>query len=157
MSFDLSDLKEKYSVLVEKHGLPSFKEMNEVFEIEKIDRESDTLLRTVRKVIMDKVLNSLNFIEMLLNPVNAPRMYMVYVNGVNPEERKKLDKLYSGFGKMLVKSIQRELDYSEDEEAKLIKELYGTWNDLKEDFMAILKNVENPKVSEKKKERDYFG
>ena len=71
---ELKDLKKEYSDLAEKYKLPSFKELNENFEIEKIDKDTEILLRDVRKVMMEKIVNSLGFLEMFLNPMNAPRM-----------------------------------------------------------------------------------
>ena len=55
---ELNDLRNDYSKLEVKHILPSFKELNESFEIDKIDKESDALLRVVRKVMMEKIVNS---------------------------------------------------------------------------------------------------
>ena len=55
---ELKDLKKEYGKLEKKHKLPSFKEVNETFEIDKIENESDCLVREVRKIIMDKIINT---------------------------------------------------------------------------------------------------
>ena len=88
---DLKELKKHYEILSKKYKLPSFKELNEDFDIEKIDKESDILLKVVRKVMMEKIVNSLGFIEMLLNPMNSPRMYHAYLNSMSVEDKKAID------------------------------------------------------------------
>ena len=59
---ELDKLKKEYSILKEKYKLPSFKEMDENFEIHKIERESNVLLKNVRKIMMEKIVSSLGFI-----------------------------------------------------------------------------------------------
>jgi len=71
---DLEQLKKDYSAYEKKYKLPSFKELNESFEIEKIERQSDILLRIVRVIMMEKVIATQRFVESLLNPANAPRI-----------------------------------------------------------------------------------
>jgi hypothetical protein len=50
---ELSKIKKEYSVLEKKYDLPSFEELNQNFEIEKIEHESDCLIRVFRKMAID--------------------------------------------------------------------------------------------------------
>ena len=76
----LEELKKDYLILQKKYKMPSFKELNEEFDIEKAaEHETDCLIREIRKAIMDKVIAYLRFVEMLLNPSNAPMFFFALV------------------------------------------------------------------------------
>ena len=154
---DLKDLGKKYLVLESKYALPSFRELNENFEIDKIDKEGECLLRTIRKVIMEKIVNSINFIELLINPVNAPRVYLMCIKNLGNDEKKEIEKIYSVLGDMVIESLSLEIDYSEKKEAELIKKLNSKWNELKPSFNLIIDNMKKPYVSNGAKEKSYFG
>jgi len=48
----LDELKKNYAILQKKYNLPDYQELNEEFDVEKLqDLETDTLLRAVRKII----------------------------------------------------------------------------------------------------------
>ena len=152
----LEELKKNYSILEKKYKLPSFKELNEDFGIEILRKGEELLLRSVRKVMLEKIVNSLSFVEMLLNPVNAPRMYFVYLKSVNSEDKKDLDKIYSVLSDLVLASSELEIEYSEKGEAEMITKIVRDWNSVKPLFMKILKRVQNP-VSSVQKEKSYFG
>src|SRR3989344_5645782 len=140
---ELKDLKNNYEKLSGKYKMPSFKEINESFEIDKIDKESDALLRVIRKVIMEKIVNSLGFLEMLLNPMNVPRMYLPFIKSMNSEDKKIMEKIYTDFSELSLSSLQCEVDYSEKEEAELIKNIFKKWRELKPEFRKTFGNIKN--------------
>jgi len=154
---ELKDLKSRYSELAKRHKLPSFIQVNENFEIDKIDKDTECLLRLVRKVAMEKIVNSLNFLEILLNPVNAPRIYLSYIRSINAEDRKSIEKIYSAFGALSINSLDLEIDYSEKKEAEMIKSIYNIWMSLKGDFRKILASLKQPNGFVAKREKSYFG
>lgn len=154
---ELKNLKDNYSKLEAKHKLPSFKELNESFEIDKIDRESDTFLRVVRKVMMEKIVNSLGFLEMLLNPMQIPRMYMSFVKVMNVEDKNMIEKIYNEFSELSMNSLECEISYSEKSEAELIKKIFDKWVKTKPDFQKIFSKIKLPGNGDAKRERSYFG
>ena len=156
MEYQVKELKEDYNVFAGEHGLPGFDELNVIFEIEKINRKSEILLKLVRKVMMEKIMNALSFLEMLLNPVNAPRMYMAYVKMMSVEDKKILDVLYGSFSELSLESIGIEFKGSEKEEAELVKRIYKIWKENEGNFGKIIDKVKVPS-EEVKKERGYFG
>lgn len=154
----LEDFKKEYVKLTKKYGLPSFEKVNVDFEIDKFDKETDHLLRAVRKIMMEKVVNSITFLEMLLNPVNSPRMYLPFIRTMNAEDRKIIDNLYSTLADLSLLSLDLEIDFSEKGEADLIKRTFDAWNSLKPGFAKILSNIKQPKnLNNSKKERSYYG
>lgn len=154
---ELKEIKKEYEKLAMKYKLPGFGELNENFEIEKIEIESDTFLRAVRKIMMEKIVNSLGFIEMLLNPMNAPRMYLNYLRVMTLDDKNSIDKIYSSFADLSVLSLEREVDYDEKAEAELIKKIVKTWNEAKPEFRKILTNIKKPNSTDLKKEKSYYG
>ena len=151
------DLRKSYDVLVKKYKLPSFVEVDADFEIHKIDRESETLLRSVRKQMMEKIVNSVGFVEMLLSGMNAPRMYFTYIKTMPSEDRKAMEDIYREFSSLIISSLELEVDYSEANEAELVKKIMKTWEGARKGFKKVLHNIQKPSSSEKKKERSYFG
>jgi hypothetical protein len=154
---EIKDLKKEYEILEKKYKLPSFKELNENFEIDKIDKESETIIRIIRKAIMEKLINSINFLEFLVNPVNAPRMYMNYLKNISVEDKEDIDEIYSSFAELSLSSLDLEVDYSEKNEAELIIKVNELWNKKKQKFKKILANIKNPKITSVRKEKSYFG
>ena len=157
MTEGLDKLKKDYGVLAKKYKLPSFVELNSDFDIEKVSADSDVLLRGIRKQILEKIVATLQFLELLLNPVNAPRIYLSFVKQMNAEDRKNIDKVYEGLGQISLNSIVLELSYDEKKEAVMISEMNKDWNKVKPDLSKLLQRVSNPGNLIGKKERSYFG
>lgn len=151
-------MKREYEKLAKKYDLPSFEKLNCDFEIDKLDKDTDFLLRAIRKLIMEKVVNSMSFLDMLINPVNAPRMYLPYIRVMSADDRKTIDEIYSALADLSVLSLDLEIDSNEKGEAELIKKVYDKWNSLKDGFRKILGNMKAPKnLNNNRKERSYFG
>lgn len=154
---ELKIIKENYLKLEKKYSLPSFRELNESFEIEKIGHESECLLRTVRKTMMDKIVNSLGFLDMLLNPSQAPRIYHAFIKNMSQDDKKVIDAVYGTFGGLSMECMPLEIDYSEKNEAEMIKKIFEKWNGIKANFKALLIKVGNPVQNSVRKEKSYFG
>jgi len=154
---ELNILKKNYSELEKKYSLPSFKELNNIFEIEKIENESDLLLRVIRKIMSEKVFNTLNFIEMVYNPQSAPRMYHNYIKFMDSSDKKILDKLYASLSEIVLGSLSLEVESNDSLEADMIKKIYKTWNENKNSLKSMFDRVKNPSKEEIKKEKSYFG
>ena len=157
MVMELKDLKKEYEKLESRHKLPKFDELNADFEIEKLDKQSDKTLRAIRKVMMEKIVNSMSFLEMLVNPINTPRMYLSYINTMSHEDKKTIDNIYTSLAELSVLSLELEIDTTEEKEAGLIKDVFKKWQELKGGFKQIIANIKTPKNSIVKKERNYFG
>lgn len=159
MAEKLARLKKDYEQLEKKYKLPSYRELNEEFDIEKLQElESETLLREIRKIAMDKVIAYLRFIEMLLNPSNAPMFFFALLKSLDNGDKKILEDLYSKLGKIEIKVIEIDNDYSEKNEAEFIKQLMAEWKDIKENIKKISISLQKgwDKKSEKK-DKSYLG
>jgi hypothetical protein len=153
---DVNELEKQYESLAKKYKLPAFKELNENFEIEKIKRRSGILIKTIRKVMMEKVINSMSFLEMLLNPVSAPRVYLIYIKSMTSEDKNEIDRIYGVLSETVLNSLELEIEYSEKREAEMINEIYKKWNSVKPGFVKVIKDLKKP-ASSVTRERNYFG
>lgn len=154
---NLIELKKKYNELAGKYKLPSFTELNEDFEIERIRKGEETLLRTVRKTMTEKIVNSMNFMELMLNPMNAPRMYLVYIKSITVDDKKEIEKIYSVLSDIVLGSLKLEIDYSEKDEIEMIKRIAKDWNSVKPAFIKIVEKMQKPGAAAVSKEKSYFG
>ncbi|MEK6757617.1 MAG: hypothetical protein AABX88_00670 [Nanoarchaeota archaeon] len=156
---NLEKFKENYGKLRIKHKLPSFEELNEDFQIERVaEVETDILIREVRKFLSDKFSNYLRFIEAILNPATAPMFVFSMVRLIGNEEKIKLSNAYKQLAKNEVILIELDLKFSEEKEAEFIKESFKTWQELKKDILSVMvfvkKNWDNKQEVNGK---DYFG
>lgn len=155
---ELKELKENYKVLEKKYKLPKFKDANNFFEIDRIENESDNLLRDVRKVMMEKVVNYIRFLEMMVYPMQAPPMFSFLIKEMTPEEKKNVESLYSSLVELEVFALKLEVEYVEKNEAEAIKKIHKTWSGLKDNLLSVFALMEkNWKKSSEKKEKSYFG
>ncbi len=156
---NLEEMKKDYLVLQKKYSLPSFRELNEEFDIEKVsENETECLLREIRKNIMEKVISYLRFIEMLLNPSNAPLFFFALVKGLTSQDKRILEKLYDKLGSFEIEVIELDCDYSEKNEAEFINKLLKEWRSVREDMIKlveVLKRNWNQKSS--KNDKGYLG
>lgn len=154
---EIRELKESYMKVAGNYGLPGFEQVNEIFEIEKIEHESECLPRAIRKAMLEKVFNTLAFLEMLLNPVNAPRMYLSYVKQMSVNDKQLIEKLYGELGGLSLQALPLEVEYNEKSEAEMILDIYKTWNSLRPDLKKLMNIIGMPIENLSKKERTYFG
>jgi len=139
----LLKFKKEYAKLQKKHGLPKFEEINQDFHIDRAaEVETDLPIVEIRKHIADKMAGYLRFSESLLNPTNAPMFVFSIIKTLGPEEKKRLSEIYKKLAKNEFNLIKTDVEYSEEKEAKFIKDSYAIWQDLKKDVLYILKEVE---------------
>lgn len=156
---DLEEFKAKYEVLKKKHGLPSFSELTEDFNIERAsEAETEYPLREIRKFISDKLFNYLRFVEALLNPSNVPMYVFSIVKTLGADEKKKLSDIYAELAKIEIMIMEIDLDYSEKAEADFIKSSFKAWQTMKKDLLKIAEVVKkNWDLKSEAEKKGYFG
>lgn len=157
MENNIAELKKQYSALAQKHSLPRFEKLNEDFEIEKIVLETEIPLKVIRRIIIEKIGNYMNFFEMILNPVNAPRIYMQFIKSMTTADRDLINKMYESFGEIYLLSLSLEVTYSEKNEAEAIKKILRVWDSSKPNLSKVMEKITNPSKEVVKNEKNYFG
>jgi len=156
---ELSKLKKEYSKLASKFNLPKFEILNQRFDIEKLaDRETDMLLREIRRAIMEKTATYFKFVEMFLNPTTAPMFFLAMIKKLNGVARRPLEELYIELGKLEIESIELENSYNEKKEAEFIIYVNQKWNQISERFADLIEKINfSLKMREERKDGSYFG
>ena len=155
----LTKLIEDYENLRKRHNLPSFKELNEDFQIEKAaETETEILIREVRRFVGDKLTNYLRFIDSLLNPVNVPMFVFSIIKLIDAEEKKRLSEIYKKLMKKEIKFIELDLEFNEEKEAQFIKDSYELWQEMKKDMLKVMDKI-NKRWDDKfeANSKGYFG
>jgi len=157
--YDLDKLKTNYEKLQKKYGLPSFKDMNEDFAIEKIaEVETEVLIREVRKMVADRLYNYLRFIEGILNPINAPMFVFSIIKALGKEEKDKFSEMYKKLAKMEIVLFEIDIKFSEERESKFIKDSYDLWQEIKKEALEIIDVIkQNWDNKSEVKGKGYFG
>ena len=136
---ELEKLKKDYAVLEKKYKLPSFKELNEDFDIEKsAEHETDFILREIRKLVMDKVVAYLRFVEMLLNPANSPMFFLALIKGLTSQDKRILERIYEKLGDLEIDVIELDAVYNEEDEAEFIKKISKEWKEISKEMVKMV-------------------
>jgi len=136
--FGLEKLKKDYARLQKKYKLPPFKILNEEFEIERAsERETETLLREIRKAMTEKAITVLRFLEMMLNPANAPLFMFSVIKKLSPGNRRLMEEIYSKLSDFEISAIKLDLSYDEKKEASFIKEGTKKWLEMKDNLERL--------------------
>ena len=155
----LEELKKRYKVIQGKYKLPGFAYLNENFEIEKLaENETDFLLREIREIILEKAVAYLRFIEMLLNPSNAPMFFFSLVKNFSLDDKKAMQGLYEKLVDFEIEGMGLSNEYSEKNEAEFIRSMNKKWDAVKSDMASLTSSIKaNWKVKKEGRERNYFG
>ncbi len=158
-SANLEDLKKEYESYKEKYNLPNFTELNKVFDIEEVGIETEFFLRKIRRVISDRISAYLRFIEITINPSNAPLFFFKLVKRLNVSDRESLSQIYDKLSHFEIDIIALDLDYSEDNEAEFINKAYNIFRDnVKNNLLIILEKLNNDKANKTDENNSsYFG
>ena len=124
-SHSQNELIKKYNELKEKYKLPEFSKINETFDIEEIDPETELLLKKIRIGIIEKISNYSRFIEIILNPSNAPIFFFKILKKLDTTDKESLSKIYEILGDYELKNLALDIDYKEKNEAEFIKESFN--------------------------------
>ncbi len=156
---ELESLKKQYEKLRKKYSLPSFQELNKDFEIERLqEKETELLSREIRRAIVEKNTLYLKFVEMFMNPSQAPMFFLALVKTLDATERKLLNELYLELGKFEIRSIALDNEYDEKKDAEFIKKFCKEWQDIKRRFGKIMKAIEEAwERKSEKGEKGYLG
>jgi hypothetical protein len=126
---NLERLKEEYKKVQAKYKLPSFEELDEEFEIRKIDYDL-FLIKEVRRTICHRLTAFADLIEPILNPAGHSLHSMIETKIFEKEDLEEMYKFYKKLWHYAHKGIHASLT-SEKDEVEFIKEVWKIWPELK--------------------------
>ena len=154
---NLDELKKQYAEFKEKYDLPEFSELNEIFDIEEVDVETDFLLRKIRRIVSERIVGYLRFFEIILNPSNAPMFAFKMIKKLEEKDKQNLTEIYEKLGNLEFELVKLDLNYDENIEAEFIKKVHKTFLSLRKDILVVVNTMLNGGSSEKKERGSYLG
>lgn len=153
------DMITEYNKLREKFTLPEYKPLADDFDIEKLnEKESDFLLREIRRAIGEKIASYMHLFELLLNPSSPPLFLFPILNSMSKETKEKINSMYKVFSKFQIESMKLDTIYEEKSEAEYITKIFNEWQNLKKEIYKIIETFEgNIKENEEERKGGYFG
>ncbi|UZE93895.1 MAG: hypothetical protein IB618_03990 [Candidatus Pacearchaeota archaeon] len=155
----LAALKKEYEKYRKKYKLPRFSELNQEFEIEKIqEKETEFLLREIRRAISDKIAAFLRFFELFLNPTTAPVFILALLKTLNVRDKELVEKIYHNLVAFELTAITLDIVYNEKKEAEFIRYIFKKWQGFKKELIEFSRVIERTKTkAREKKRKSYFG
>lgn len=154
----LKELISKYNILKAKYNLPEFSKLNELFDIEEINPETEFLLKKIRENIEEKISEYTRFIEVILNPSNATIFFFKILRKLDSSDREILSRIYEKLSKFELKIISLDLKYKEESEAEFIKESYDMFNkEMKEQLLKIIDKLSDGEENSTSFNGSYLG
>lgn len=139
---ELAKLKENYKKIEKAHNLPEFDKLNAEFAIEKLaEIETDFLVREVARIMAEKFSNYMRFVEIVLNPSNAPMFIFSIIKTMGESEKKKFAEIYKELAKIELNLIELDVNFSEKKEAEFINNSYKTWMNMKKEFQEVIAKI----------------
>lgn len=136
---DLKKLKEEYKILQQKYKLPSFDELDDEFEIRKIDTGL-FLLKEIRRVILQKLDFSVALIEPILNPSPSSLHSYIETKFFAKQNIEPLFDFYKKVWHWLHKGIS--VSYLEEkDEAQWINDVWKAWPEIKKEIAKYSKQL----------------
>lgn len=153
----MAEIEKTYEFLRKKHNLPTFKEIDEEFEISTI--ESDKfLLREIRRKISERLEELCTLLEEILQP--DTNVSFMYESGVfDEEEKKQVFNLYKKL--MYLKRMCNEASITNNEQldAEFINKIFSSWAEIKKETSSLMKKLRDSWLEdiETKLDLPYFG
>ncbi len=154
---NLDELKKQYAMFKEKYELPEFSELNEIFDVEEVDVETDFLLRKIRRVVSERIVGYLRFFEIILNPANAPMFAFKMIKKLEEKDKQNLTEIYEKLGTLEFELVKLDLEYSEEKEVEFIKKVHDVFLSLRKDVLVVVNTMLNGGGGEKKERGSYLG
>jgi hypothetical protein len=158
-SCTLDSLKGAYEEFRKKYDLPEFYELNKLFDIEDIDVDTDFLLRRIRRIIAERITGYSRFVDIILNPSNAPVFFFKLLKKLDSKDKDVLSRMYEILGNIEIEILSLDLDYSEEKESIFIKKIYKLFDkEIRMSFLGIVKKLGNGEdILKKDNNSSYFG
>ena len=150
-------MKDKYMVLQEKYGLPSYEDLAKYFSIENIDEE-DNILKEICKKMFNKIEFLADFVESLIQP-DSSISTMHEASNLSKDARKNLKIYYRKLMGMSRDLLISNLEFEEEDAAKNINNIFERWLNIKDEIKELLSELRDTwsRDYEIKEDRGYFG
>lgn len=155
------EIKKEYEVLAKKYKLPSWKELDEEFELLYFTSliEISYISRFIRRRINDRISIFIHNLQGFLQPNPGSPISLEEANFLSEDEKKKVVVILRELMNLERKNNLLDLNFDEKKDAEFITDSVKMWFELKKDIFEIISKVKKgweSKVKEDSKE-EYFG
>jgi hypothetical protein len=152
-----SKLRTAFAALQNKHGIPSWDDLDSEFEIETSDEPSNPL-RHVRRKICETLEGYVKVLEDLLHPESAISA-LYELKDLSEEAKDQVFSIYKRLMMLLRYGLETGLERSDSKEAEFISKAYKDWTAVKPDFLALASTLKSSWENDKdtKERQEYFG
>ena len=141
---DLEKLKKNYEFKKILFSLPEYEEMAKEFEIEKVsEKETEFLLREIRRVMVEKISAYIHLFETILSPSSGSLLIFSILKNLTEDDKKRIREIYKRLTKIQISSIKLDTSYSENSESDFIKEINALWGEIKNPIMGLFEKFES--------------
>jgi|TARA_Y100000310_G_scaffold327902_1_gene395047 hypothetical protein len=154
----VNEIEKEYIKLCKKYKLPKFKDLNNEFEISRLDNV-DFLIRNILRNVAEKLEFYCNLINELLQPDTSSLSSMHEVRFFTDSEK---NKLYNQFKKLMKTHrniIRLVLEHDEKNQAKFLNSFFSEWLEIKKQLINYLSKMKDSWDKETSMEENiaYFG
>ena len=154
-------MKEIYERLQKSYNLPSYKNIDNEFELgylEKDIKKTNYPLRNIRRRQMDKIMLFTNFLQSFIIPNPNSIVNMQESKFLTDEQRNTMVNIIQQLMILERKSLILEVEQSETKDAEFITECLGQWLKIKKELVKFSKVLlENWQIQNEEKKSNYFG
>jgi len=138
------DITEEYEILKSEYDLPEWQGLAEDFDVEKIcEKETDFLVREIRRAMNEKLSAYLHLFETLINPASPPMFVFSVLRKISNEDKEKIKEIYKKLSKMQLTIMKLDTIYSEENEVAFVKDVFAEWQDLKKQIHKIVEKFDD--------------
>jgi len=128
----LQEVKDKYELKKHTYSLPDFSKFAEDFDIEKAgDKETDFIIREIRRIVIEKVSAYIHLFETILNPSSGSLLIFSVIKNLDHDDKKDIRDLYKKLASMEITAMKLDTIYNENAEADFIIKTYNDWQEIK--------------------------
>ena len=151
------NIENEYESLKKSHKLPDFKELNEEFELNSIEKK-EFLIRNIRRRLNEKVIFFCRIIENLIYPSSQSPLSAYESNFFSDEKKQDLAKLHKKLMVFERQSMLLDTNPNSDGDAEYINKMHSEWDSFKKEITETVKEMKDSWHSElKDEEHVYFG
>ena len=140
---DCEELEKQYAPLKEKYSLPTFLELSEEFDVEKLcEKSSSFILRDIRRAVFEKISAYLHFFETLSNPSSPPMFIFTILKNIEEKDKDRIKALYKEFSGIQIRVMKLDTVYNEKNEADFIASTFKDWQKKKHEILALIEKFD---------------
>ena len=137
----MSETEEAYKKLEKKYSIPSYKELNNEFELDDID--TSFILRNVLRKIAEKLEFYVGVIGDIMQPDTGSLSSMHETRFFSDAEKAEIYTLFKKIMKVHRGIIEQVLGKTEHEQAEFLKTFFSEWKEMKPELITIIKKMKD--------------